>query len=106
MYWCHEKANQRLWISGPFKSRCLSSRKIKNTSMHLLHIRPFILREFARRPRELEDYSQWKATEFRQFLLYTGPVILQKELQSEQLRGEPGNGRTCGGPRLERLSPA
>jgi len=31
----------------------------------------------------LEDYTQWKATEFRQFLLYIGPVILQKELQAE-----------------------
>jgi len=72
-----------LWISGPLKTRCLSSQKIKNISKFLRDIRPFIPREFARRPRELEDYTQWKATEFRQFLLYIGPVILQKELQAE-----------------------
>lgn len=48
-----------LWISGPLKTRCLSSQKIKNISKFLLNIRPYIPREFARRPRRLEDYSQW-----------------------------------------------
>jgi len=70
----------KLWISGPLKTRCLSSQKIKNISKSLLNIRHFIPREFARRPREIQDFAQWKATELRQFLLYTGPVILQKEL--------------------------
>lgn len=72
----------KLWISGPFKTRCLSSNKIKSVSKSLLNIRHFIPKEFARRPREIQDFAQWKATELRQFLLYTGPVILQKELNS------------------------
>lgn len=72
----------RLWISGPLKTRCLSSHKIKNVSKSLLNIRNFIPKEFARRPREIQDFAQWKATELRQFLLYTGPVILKKELNS------------------------
>lgn len=33
--------------------------------------------EFARQPRDFQTIAQWKATECRQFLLYTGPVILQ-----------------------------
>ena len=72
----------KLWISGPLKTRCLSSHKINNVSKSLLNLRQFIPKEFARRPREIQEFSQWKATEMRQFLLYTGPVVLQKELNS------------------------
>ncbi len=34
-------------------------------------------REVARRPRSLLEYKQWKATEFRQLLLYSGAVVLR-----------------------------
>ncbi|KYN17972.1 hypothetical protein ALC57_09733, partial [Trachymyrmex cornetzi] len=71
----------KLWIS-PLKTRCLFSYKMKNISKSLLDIRHFIPKEFARRPREIQDFAQWKATELRQFLLYTGSVVLQKELNS------------------------
>lgn len=34
--------------------------------------------DFARRPRDLDCLKKWKATEFRLFLLYLGPIVLNK----------------------------
>lgn len=37
--------------------------------------------EFNRSPRSLEECEHWKATEFRTFLLYTGPIVLKGRLK-------------------------
>ena len=64
-----------LWMKGPLKCR-LGSRIISNISEGLLALKDNIPSEFARKPRSLYETDRWKATEFRQFLLYTGPVVL------------------------------
>ncbi|XP_046403542.1 uncharacterized protein LOC124169102 isoform X1 [Ischnura elegans] len=66
-----------IWLSGRV-SRRFPSRQSQKLSENLLSLRSSIPFEFARRPRGMEEVSRWKATEFRQFLLYTGPVVLSK----------------------------
>lgn len=61
---------------GPNTCR-LSLRQRTNISERLTALNGLMPREFARQPRSLPELERWKATEFRQFLLYTGPVVLR-----------------------------
>ncbi|EFN77288.1 hypothetical protein EAI_00144, partial [Harpegnathos saltator] len=69
----------QLWIREN-KSNRLNAENINLTSQHLINIKYCIPSEFARKPRTLLDIDRWKATELRQFLLYTGIVILKSTL--------------------------
>lgn len=71
----------QLWLRGNKNIR-LSANDVNAVSQHLLEIKTYIPSEFARKPRHLRDVDRWKATEFRQFLLYTGIVVMEPVLSS------------------------
>lgn len=55
----------------------LCSRFTNLISDHLISLRSFVTVEFNRKPRSLSDIQRWKATEFRTFLIYLGPLVLK-----------------------------
>uniref|UniRef100_A0A1Y1MBE4 DUF4218 domain-containing protein n=1 Tax=Photinus pyralis TaxID=7054 RepID=A0A1Y1MBE4_PHOPY len=68
-----------MWVTGKPPTK-LQHIKVQNISQALIKQRPFSPCEFARKPRSLYEVNRFKATEYRQFLLYTGPVILRSIL--------------------------
>ena len=71
-----------LWMKGPLRCR-LGHRIVTSISEALTSLREYIPHEFARKPRKLADIDRWKATEFRQLLVYTGPLVLRDGLPEE-----------------------
>lgn len=71
-----------LWLRGKryFK---LSAQNKDQIGFKLLQLRKAIPSLFARKPRSLDDIDRWKATEYRQFLLYTGKIVLKDILRPE-----------------------
>ncbi|XP_073956617.1 uncharacterized protein isoform X2 [Choristoneura fumiferana] len=72
-----------LWMFGPVPLK-LPRLILNNISTDLVALAKHMPLEFNRKPRSLDEVKRWKATEFRQFLLYTGPLVLLK-LRSEYL---------------------
>ncbi len=73
----------QMWMKGKHLRTRLPSKHIQEISDRLVALRPFMPQEFARKPRALTEVDRWKATEFRQFMLYTGPVVLKGFVESE-----------------------
>lgn len=67
------------WIHGKPNVR-LCSRSVDLLSTNLVALSSFIPSEFNRKPRSLTDLCRWKATEYRSFLVYLGPVVLRNIL--------------------------
>jgi len=68
-----------IWMKGPLLVR-QGNTVITAISQNLELFKNFTPSEFTRRPRSLLEVARWKATEFRQFLLYTGIVALFGQL--------------------------
>ena len=63
------------WLKGKLSYR-ISSLMANIISKRLLDLAQFIPAEFSRRPRSLSEIEFWKATEYRQFLVYLSPIVL------------------------------
>ncbi|KAB0802069.1 hypothetical protein PPYR_04255 [Photinus pyralis] len=71
------------WCNGDLPHK-LSYNNISIVSEHLLVLSKSTPCEFARKPRDLKLIHRFKATEFRMFLLYFGPIVLKDILNSDK----------------------
>jgi len=69
----------RLWIAGSLKFK-LTNNQMQIISQRLINLQKFIPLEFNRKPRSLNELVYWKATEYRTFLIYIGPLVLKNIL--------------------------
>ncbi|OXA39242.1 hypothetical protein Fcan01_25989 [Folsomia candida] len=69
-----------LWTSGPPNYLKFSGSLINDISAALLKQQKFVPCDFNRKPRALDELPRWKATEYRFFILYVGPVILENKI--------------------------
>lgn len=60
--------------------RRLQKWQISKVSNRFRYLRKYSAKEFQRKPRGLKKLKYWKGTEFRQFLLYTGSMVLRRIL--------------------------
>ncbi|KAB0790233.1 hypothetical protein PPYR_15436, partial [Photinus pyralis] len=72
-----------LWVNGKPKTK-LAFNDISRISKFLISLRNNVPCEFVRKPRSLQDLKRFKATEFRQLLYYTGPLILKSILSIDR----------------------
>ncbi|CAG7732469.1 unnamed protein product [Allacma fusca] len=72
-----------IWIKGKIPHR-LPSRLVAELSTRNSDLAKYSPSEFVRKPRSFRYLDHFKSTEYRQFLLYTGPVILYGILPTEK----------------------
>ncbi|XP_029170305.1 uncharacterized protein LOC114939993 [Nylanderia fulva] len=76
---CHKRYG---WIYGkpPHKLR---ARDVNKISENLLKLKQYVPYEFSRKTRSIIECKRYKATKYRFFLLYSGPIVLKKVLSSK-----------------------
>lgn len=65
------------WVNRQTTQHLITHEMLDEISDRLELLRNWVPSEFSRLPRSLSELCHWKATELRQFLLYTGPVVLK-----------------------------
>ena len=72
LHWLRGKRNIKIsmQIAG------IISNEMQNMAKH-------VTSEFVRKPRSLKDIDRWKASEFRLFLCYIGPLVLRSHLDNK-----------------------
>ena len=73
----------QFWLRGKNLTTRQPSKVVSALSDKLINLHPHIPAEFARKPRGLTEIDRWKATELRQFMIYSGPVVLKDILPQE-----------------------
>ena len=58
----------------------ISAHPVQESIKWLFNLQHFVPKLFARKPRNPYKVARWKATEYSQFLLYTGKIILKSIL--------------------------
>lgn len=70
------------WIEGKFRKGTKLSRQMQmRLNKRILSFRRHIPNDFNRKCRNLDELSRWKATEYRLFRLFVGPVVLKEILE-------------------------
>lgn len=64
----------------------LSLQAIAQINEQMVEYAKFYPIEFQRKPRRIDHYKMWKATEFRDFLLYFGPVALKGVMKASTFK--------------------
>ncbi|XP_051173360.1 uncharacterized protein LOC127289463 isoform X2 [Leptopilina boulardi] len=70
-------------IDGQFGHRSLQARLLNILDSRMIQLKMYCPSEFNRRPNEISAFKNFKATEYRQFLLYTSPAVLQNVFSDE-----------------------
>lgn len=71
------------WYKGPYDVK-IPFKNYEKLSNVICSYKVYITKEFCRKPRSLMEVDRFKATEFQQFLLYTGVVALKNLLPNNQ----------------------
>ncbi|XP_039308699.1 uncharacterized protein LOC120358447 [Solenopsis invicta] len=70
-------------MTGKLNPMKLGIQQVLEISRRQLALRTHIPLEFARKPRALDELDRMKATEYREFLLYTGLIVLRKVVRQD-----------------------